>query len=649
MPKTRLQTPRPSVRLKQLQEILVFLTPTVLLAALFFFVWPGATSNGAWMRPLLALAVALVGLISVTRHLLGRTRDIATMILIGCVAITLLVWLLSRQPVESFFGNPHAPGITISVMLAAILLSLYVRWGHDRLQVYTPYLGLALLTVFQSAALLFSFIPGSTMWGTTFYFTFFSVTPTVVVCLAAVGLILGASIALFADSRRQRWLAIGSAVIQLLVLIRYDRGVGWVTLCAGLIVVLCAAVRKYEHVHHRLAAGLFVLCGLAVLLSVVRIPEPLSASRPVEISMSHRMTAHLAVRALRATPTRFFVGFGPETFPILFAQYRSADWNQTDFWNLRMQTPASTLWQIALGFGFLLPMVMFVLLVWVLHGGWVHTTPTGATRTRRSFVRRSGVEADHIGLRVAMVAAATAAGVAMLITNAGVAMPVLFFLFVGWNLRDLRILEETVLSGRTALLSTCVSAAAGALALALVGMTAWLMMTEYLVRDMESGRPRIGVLDTPIQAVQDMGFITPQIRLRIARSLFSEAIHNDHPDQASAQMNNSIDQALQADRSAPEDIRVLDQVIAHLLQASAYTQTPDVLPFAERALRLEPTSPVWPYLLGTLTEPDRATADAWYGAALQLKPNYAPAYNALYRPVEQSPVTTSTQSDVIVQ
>lgn len=649
MPKTRLQTPHPSVRLKQLKAMLVFLPPTLLLAVLFFFVWPGAASNGAWVRPLLALVIGLIGLTPVARRLFGQTRDLATLGVIACTVIIFLSWFFSRQPGDAFFGNPDAPGITVGVMLTAVLLFVLVRWGSDRLPAYVPHLVLALLTASQFVALVFSFIPGRMIRGTTFYLILFSVTPTTIVCLAAIGATLGASIAIFADSRRARWLAVGAVAIQFLALVRYDRGAGWITLCAGLIVLLSAAVRRYDRVHHRLVACIFVLCGLAVLLSVVRIPEPLSASRPVEIAISHGMTLNLAVTALRDAPARFFVGFGPETFLNLFAQYRSADWNQTDFWNVRIQAPASTLWQIALEFGFLLPMIMIVMIAWMLYAGWTHTTPVGVTRTRRSFVRRSGVEADDLGLRVAMIAVATAIGVAMLITNAGVIMPVLFFLCVGWNLRDLRTLQETILSGRTALLATCASAAAGALAVALIVMISWLVMTEYLVRDMESGRPRTGIMDNPIQAVQDRGYITPQIGLRMARRIFSEALKNDHQDQALAQVNNSVGMALQADQSASQDIRVLDQVIAHLLQASAYTTIPDIPPFAERARRLEPTSPVWPYLLGTLAEPDRASADAWYGMSLQLKPDYAPAYNALYRPVEQSRVTASTTPEVTPQ
>lgn len=110
----------------------------------------------------------------------------------------------------------------------------------------------------------------------------------------------------------------------------------------GSLLVASALLISFAFVHAKAVKNiggiLLPLAAMVISVLLLFFKFPVALGYPAEVMPSMRASADIAIKTLRENP---FFGSGPGTFLFDYAKHRSADVNQTAFWNIRFDRGSS--------------------------------------------------------------------------------------------------------------------------------------------------------------------------------------------------------------------------------------------------------------------------------------------------------------------
>lgn len=120
----------------------------------------------------------------------------------------------------------------------------------------------------------------------------------------------------------------------------YNKPITWITVALGLGMILLTT--KIEGLKEKklelLSVGIVVTVILGLILTPLTKPIVVKYTYPNSVQLPFRESWNISVSTMRDFP---LLGTGPSTFYLNYPRYRSAEMNQTDYWNLRFDKPSS--------------------------------------------------------------------------------------------------------------------------------------------------------------------------------------------------------------------------------------------------------------------------------------------------------------------
>jgi len=135
-----------------------------------------------------------------------------------------------------------------------------------------------------------------------------------------------------------RVLAVLVSLTSLFYLIALDYWVLWTVLLAGLLALFGFVLARPSDVPDVGRLTLPFLLTAFALLFLFWFPSPFHLRVPMEIAPNHRASWQIAVETAKQAP---LLGSGPGTFAFDYVRLRPLEMNQTAFWNVRFDRPAS--------------------------------------------------------------------------------------------------------------------------------------------------------------------------------------------------------------------------------------------------------------------------------------------------------------------
>ena len=119
--------------------------------------------------------------------------------------------------------------------------------------------------------------------------------------------------------------------LALLVLVNFPTA--WILTMLGSTLAITFGCQKRESFEGRwIILPMFIL-ALASMFFFFKFSLPGFPSTPIELSISQRVGFDIAKEALKSNLA--IIGSGPGTFAYDFSKFKSPDFNQTQFWNIR--------------------------------------------------------------------------------------------------------------------------------------------------------------------------------------------------------------------------------------------------------------------------------------------------------------------------
>ncbi|MDP2631717.1 MAG: tetratricopeptide repeat protein [Candidatus Uhrbacteria bacterium] len=155
-----------------------------------------------------------------------------------------------------------------------------------------------------------------------------------------------------------------TATSALLVLLALDYWVLWVALLLGLSVIFTFAIVRANEFPETSRFVLPMILFVAAILFLF-MPGVLGSRYPVEVSPSYSASLSIAKNTL--SDTSWLFGSGPGTFVMDYAKFKSADLNNTAFWDVRFDRSSSHILTLLATFG-TVGTLLFVLIILSLAG-----------------------------------------------------------------------------------------------------------------------------------------------------------------------------------------------------------------------------------------------------------------------------------------
>lgn len=127
----------------------------------------------------------------------------------------------------------------------------------------------------------------------------------------------------------------------------------WICAAAALFLLLVLGMSHLEEIRTSWITVSFSILVIALIFILLGVPKFLTASLPLEVSLSHGVSWKVATETLGSSLKQFIIGSGPATFVYDFAQFRPESLNLTFAWNIRFMSPSSTFIDILSTLGFL--------------------------------------------------------------------------------------------------------------------------------------------------------------------------------------------------------------------------------------------------------------------------------------------------------
>lgn len=252
--------------------------------------------------------------------------------------------LFSRWVSASFWGFPLDLADNFLSFAAFALFSFLVfQVLEDAKQLFRL---LFLLAVSSGVAVLYALLQAYQAYLLPFLFTqavtFNTLGSTNGVAILAASLLPLTLALAFVSRLLSKWILWVVALVLLLSLMLLNFPAAWITLIAGLLILLAFGMwNMRKRAEFRWVSFPMALLVLAVFFLVFRFSLPFAPQTlPLEVSPSQGATLGIAREVLNERP---LFGSGPGTFSLSYAQYRPAELNQTVFFGTRFASGASEL------------------------------------------------------------------------------------------------------------------------------------------------------------------------------------------------------------------------------------------------------------------------------------------------------------------
>lgn len=261
--------------------------------------------------------------------------------------LSVLCYVALFYLVANLFDNPTRHGAAYAVLLSSVLVAGVV----GLLSLFGIHLPFIATTAFNPV-------------GTVNSLSILLVAATVLANAWWVAQRTNSAVFQGKSATANRVLTIAISLLTLVFLVLVDYWVLWTVLLVGLGVMFAFVMARASDFQDvgRLTLPFFLTAF--ALLFLFWLPSPIRLNVPAEVSPNFRTSWNIAAQTVRTSP---FVGTGPGTFSFAFASQRPIELNQTSFWNVRFDRPASFLLLLPVAFGlvgvvawlaFLLPLLI---------------------------------------------------------------------------------------------------------------------------------------------------------------------------------------------------------------------------------------------------------------------------------------------------
>ncbi|MFH0952485.1 MAG: tetratricopeptide repeat protein [Patescibacteria group bacterium] len=170
------------------------------------------------------------------------------------------------------------------------------------------------------------------------HFNAVSISLSLFATLLAVAVVISLAILMSRKNKLITYLSLLIGLGAFIMLIMYDRSIGWYALIAGLVILLFLNYRRSQP-STSWGFGLIGLLAVAVLLLLMPVGRDLVS----DVSLNNSSSWSITRDTLAEKP---ILGSGPNTFLLDFAAHRPLEYNQSFLWDARFVKASNDWWQI---------------------------------------------------------------------------------------------------------------------------------------------------------------------------------------------------------------------------------------------------------------------------------------------------------------
>ena len=260
------------------------------------------------------------------------------------IIVLFLVYLVSTifsaWRYGSFWGWPQITAESLITLLGFVLLYFLVVNIFEKREVFhlitmllfSCFLAIAFgtLQLFGKFLLPFDFTKGS-LFNTIGGINSLGVFTAVLLPLFVIFLIIS-------TKKYLKGFAMAAIILSAILLVLVNLPVAWWLVIAGSAMIIAFVMQKREFFDSRwLVLPMFFL-ALALFFSLFGFQIPGVPARPAEVFLTQKASLDVTIQTLKDSPV---FGSGPGTFIYNFSKYKSIDFNQSSFWNIRFNQAGS--------------------------------------------------------------------------------------------------------------------------------------------------------------------------------------------------------------------------------------------------------------------------------------------------------------------
>lgn len=420
----------------------------------------------------------------------------------------------------------------------------------------------------------------------------------------------------------------------------------WMMTAAAIFLMLIFFLTYADKVRAVWTSVAFTIFVISLLFMFLGVPKFLTASLPLEVSLSPSVSWQIAADTIRAGAKNFLFGTGPGTFLFDFSQYRPIDFNNNFAWNIRFRQSYNSAFDWLMTAGVLGALAMLFLILMVL--GLVINTWLKHLLELRNKKKAAEAGEEAVGffhrsplIFWGLVGAWLTLLIAFFLMNFGVTHWLAFWLLLGLLVSASAHLAKSELPvWKFSLKTTPQYGLATSFGFILI-FTAIIVVGIYLGRYFAAEVVFAKAVNKPLdQKISDLSKAVEWSPHRILFQLtLADAFLNKASEKAGQtndmnQVAPLVSSAVQAARNAtdqsPNNVATWEYLSNMYASARAFAPEANnwTMGSLEKAIALEPTNPTFYVALGNakLLEKRYTEAKEDYDKAIVLKPNLLMAY-----------------------
>lgn len=420
----------------------------------------------------------------------------------------------------------------------------------------------------------------------------------------------------------------------------------WVMTAAAIFLMLIFFLTYADKVRAVWTSVAFTIFVISLLFMFLGVPKFLTASLPLEISLSPSVSWQIAADTIRAGAKNFLFGTGPGTFLFDFSQHRPTDFNNNFAWNIRFRQSYNTAfdWLMTVGvLGALAVLFLILMVLGLVINTWLKHLLELRNKKKAAEAGEEAVVFFHRSPLIfwGLVGAWLTLLIAFFLMSFGAAHWLAFWLLLGLIVGASAHLAKAELPvWKFSLKTTPQYALATSFGFILI-FTAIIVVGIYLGRYFTAEVVFAKAINQPLD--QRISGLSKAVEWSPHRILFQLTLADAFLNKAGeiASKTNDMNQvaplvasAVQAARNAtdqsPNNVATWEYLSNMYASARAFAPEANnwTMGSLEKAIALEPTNPTFYVALGNakLLEKRYTEAKEDYDKAVALKPNLLIAY-----------------------
>lgn len=645
---------RPIVRVLDTCAITIILV-SIVVFPLFFL--PFSADSMTIPKQLFLFVIDILGL----SCWLGRvivTKEMTIRRTILDVPILLFVTSVVLSSILSLSGEQSFLGVSTTFVLHGTVLMSWILWfalcvqylghkGHWRKILHMVLVsGVLASTVFVCRALPFfnTLIAWTGSQTISPFLSLFSIFLSLVV-VASLGILL--------ERQRSVWLqlfCLAAMILPLFAIIQLHFTVAWVILIIGFALLTLMGSMFFRDVRLgvlTITFTFFVLSGLYLLFGA---PQFFSSQFPLEVALGAPVSWHITLETILQEGKTFLLGTGPGTFGMDFSRFRSAAFNMnTLVWTIRFSHAYNTFFTLLTELG-VLGMLFFLLIILLTCGSILQAFFHMRTALRRHSDQNGMLNGDawrNVYIEIFVLAIVwMCATVGMGLAFYDVTLWWLWWLLLAGLMLGIRVMTSERVDQQSWFFAispqyTMVLAFGCVLLFTVIGLGVFFVGKSYLAQIYFTRAATVA--GTPaekmyLEKAASFHSTDPLYQIALAQWYFRAASSEDvtHTSTRDAILKNlaeAVNRLRTTSLAAPHRVEVWDALA--LMYMNVRVVTPEANGWAmeslQKATALEPTNPTFAWCLGSVYEyaSDTTNAQTNYHRAIELKPDFAPAYVSL--------------------